>query len=103
MWGGRANGRLSEAGKKSVLFENNAELLEQAKGVRIEPVFLNLAVRDTEDAHPGHGDLLPRRRDPHQVPCLRATNGHASCHSVPFGKHVLDGVAEVGGGGVDHT
>src|SRR2546430_14630931 len=69
---------------------NRAELLQQTKGVHVEPMLDTLAAREAVDIDCRDRRLLAGRGDAHKRTLLCPTTGQAGPNLVPFSDYVLN-------------
>src|SRR5215469_6526622 len=72
-------------------WRDNAQLLQRAESVHEAPMLRQLAVIDTEDMDPHHGNRLARGSHASERALVGAANAHASHHLVPVSQQVLHG------------
>src|SRR5262249_13091266 len=72
------------------LWGKNAQLLQQAQGVHLEPMLDALATRDADDVDDRARRLLAGWGDAHKSTLLCATRGEAGHDLVPLSDHVLN-------------
>ncbi len=66
---------------------DNAELLQHAQGIKVEPTFDKLSVGEATDDYSCCGRLLSRWGDTHQRALMRACRGPAGHRLVLFSDH----------------
>src|SRR5690349_20877317 len=69
---------------------HNAELLQQPKHVKVDPVVGHPTIHDTKDARGGDVDGFARRGHPHEGAGIRPAKAPANSDFISFRKHILD-------------
>jgi len=69
---------------------DNAELLQQTKHIKVDPVVGHLAIHDTKDARAGDVDCFASRWHPLEGAGIRRAKADAAGDFVSFSKHILD-------------
>ena len=88
-----------DGGRKRLLgHRDGAELLEQAEGIKIDPVVGGFAVDDAEDAGGGGVDGLTGGGKAHECAGVGAGQGETHGDAVAFANGIFDGNLAVGEG-----